>query len=214
MTDEKHFTQEPAKLVQSLLTEHYFQNYTVELELFGDIHYVYVSLEKGFRFIVRFDSNAGWFSKVLKQNKDFSTSKKFGQHQLILMDRNVNPSDTEQLIFGLTAAILLYIKNGVFTEIFDQQEIDRIRQFASSQLKEMNSAKEAKLAKSELQALKQKEIQRLAIEKERAERSAKEKSNNQKLWWGIAAFVFWLVVFVLSPGDGCYSTYDGEMVCN
>jgi hypothetical protein len=214
LADQSHFTQEIAKHVQSHLTKHYFQNYPVDLEFYVGTYYVYVSLEKGFRFAVRYDSNAGWFSVVWKQNKDGSTSKKFGRHQLILMDRNVNPSDTEQLIFGLTAAILLYINNDIFTEIFDQQEIDRIRQFASSQLKEMNSAKEAKLAKSELQSLKQKEMQRLAIEKERAERSAKEKSNNQKLWWGIAFFVFWLVVFVLSPGDGCYSTYDGEMVCN
>jgi hypothetical protein len=214
LTDEPNFTEEPAKLVQLLLTKQYFQNHPVDLEFFGGVYYVYVSLEKGFRFIVRFDSNAGWFTKVLKQNKDGSTSKKFGQHQLILMDRSVNPSDTEQLVYGLTAAFLVYIKNGIFTEIFDDKEIDRIQQSASSQLKEMDSAKEAKLAKSQLEALKQKEMQRQAIEKDRAERSAKEKSNNQKLWWGIAAFVFWLVVFVLSPGDGCYSTYDGERVCN
>lgn len=214
MTDEQHFTQELAKLVQSHLTKHYFQNYPVDLELFGGKYFVYVSLGEGFRFAVNYEPTAGWFSKVWKQNKDGSISKKFGQHQLILTDKNENPSDTQQLIYGLTAAFTAYIKNGIFTQTFDKQEIDRIQQFASSQLREMDLAKEAKLAKSEVQALKQKEMQRQAIEKERAERTTKEKSSNQKLWWIIAAFVFWLVVFVLSPGDGCYSTYDGEMVCN
>jgi hypothetical protein len=214
LADQSHFTQEIAKHVQSHLTKHYFQNYPVDLEFYVGTYYVYVSLEKGFRFAVRYDSNAGWFSVVWKQNKDGSTSKKFGRHQLILMDKDENPSDTQKLIYGITAAFNVYIKNGIFTQIFDKQEIDRIQQFASSQLREMDLAKEAKLAKSEVQALKQKEMQRQAIEKERAERTAKEKSSNQKLWWIIAAFVFWLVVFVLSPGDGCYSTYDGEMVCN
>jgi hypothetical protein len=214
LTNGQHFTQELAELVQSHLIKNYFQNYPVDLEFYDGIYYVYVTLEKGFRFAVRYDSNTGWYSTVLKQNKDGSTSRKFGRHQLILTDKNKNPSNAQQLIYGLTAAFTVYIKNDIFTEIFDQQEIYRIQQFASSQLREMDLAKEAELAKSEVQALKQQEMQRQAIEKEREERTAKEKSSNQKLWWIIAAFVFWLVVFVLTPGDGCYSTYDGEMVCN
>jgi len=52
LTEEKHFTQELAELVKSHLTKHYFQNYPVDLEFYVGTYYVYVSLEKGFRFAV------------------------------------------------------------------------------------------------------------------------------------------------------------------
>lgn len=89
------------------------------------------------------------------------------------------------------------------TEDFRGPLVRRASVYLDGLAREVESEKEKKKA-----------IEKQAWQESQAAKAVKDKSDRRKLWWIAAAVIFWLVVFVYGAGDGCYTTYDDELVCN
>ena len=215
MANERLFTKEPAMQVQLHLRKNFFQSYEVELK--GDPDegfYVSVGLDNSFRLVVNYKPDLGWYTKLWKENKNGDASKRFGQHYQLLLEKEKDPSDTKEVIRGLNAALFLFLREEFSSEIFDEQKIQAMNLLLNSFYWESKASLEAEKAKAEIKTLKQKDIQKNEIQKEIAERIEKDRSDTRKAWGIAIAVVLFFIIFVFGTGDGCYTTYDGEMVCN
>ena len=167
------------------------------------------NITENIKWIVR-KVEGGWYLfqiYFVTKNKKLQVSKEHPTQMHDLITATQSKRELVDLLDELTRGTKVFLETSPLIEHtgedFRLPLVKRANGYLERRAQDIESEKENKKA-----------VERETWKKDQAEKAAKEKSNNQKLWWGIAFFVFWLVVFVLSPGDGCYSTYDGEMVCN